>query len=153
MNLQNAAASSCCIAVNKPLPWKERSTSSRTDISVSKINKATVKIGRQLSQPRRRGMKYRLDNLQNCRPHRVRLMSSQAMSANPTTVKAKVRTSHIKLVNHSVDQSISTDILLRSRTRPDPGSDHRGLMVHAFGFIPKCPSFWWAISSGMSHCA
>ena len=30
MDFQNAAASSSCIAVSNPFPWKERMTSSRT---------------------------------------------------------------------------------------------------------------------------
>ncbi len=52
MDLQNAAALSSCNAVNRSLPWKDRMTSSRTDTTVSSSSKATVKIGRQLSQVR-----------------------------------------------------------------------------------------------------
>ena len=72
MYFQNAGASSRCIAVSNPFPWYERTTSSRTEATVSINSNATVKIGRHASQPRCRGMKYIPDSRQNCRPQRVR---------------------------------------------------------------------------------
>src|SRR4029453_12212102 len=104
MYFQNSAASSRCIAVSKPFPWYERTTSSRTEETVSSNSNATVKIGRQSSQPRRRGMKYIPDSRQNCRPQRVRRIRNQPTSAKPTTTRTHTPKTHSRLCNHSVDQ-------------------------------------------------
>ena len=79
---QNVGWSCSCNAVIRALPLKERMTSIRTEITVKSSSNATVRIGRQLSQSRRYGMKYMPDSRQNCRPHLVRVASSQ-----PTTTK------------------------------------------------------------------
>src|SRR6476646_8346074 len=76
-------------------------------MTVRSSNSATVKIGRQASQPRVRGMKYMPDSRQNCLAQRARLSSNHAISTNPTTTKTKTFAIHNRLVSHSVDQLIS----------------------------------------------
>src|SRR6478735_9338778 len=76
-------------------------------MTVSSSNSATVKIGRQASQPRVRGMKYMPDSRQNCLAQRARLSSNHAISTKPTTTRAHTPRTHNRLCNHSVDQLIS----------------------------------------------
>ena len=51
-------------------------------------------------------MKYALDSRQNCRPQRVRRISTQATRVNPTTLKANTLATHSRLASHSFDQSV-----------------------------------------------
>src|SRR4029453_13750142 len=104
MYFQNAAASSRCIAVSNPFPWYERTTSRRTEATVSIKSKETVKIGRPASQPRRRGMKYIPDSRQNCRPQRVRRIRNQPTNTKPMRTRTHTPKTHNRLFNHSVDQ-------------------------------------------------
>src|SRR6476619_3414397 len=76
-------------------------------MTVSSSNSATVKMGRQASQPLVRGMKYMPDSRQNCLAQRARLSSNHAITTKPMTTKTKTFAIHNRLVSHSVDQLIS----------------------------------------------
>ena len=102
MAVQNVGWSCSCSAVKRSLLLNDRMTSSRTEITVRNSSSATVRIGRQLSQSRRYGMKYMPDSRQNCRPHLVRVASSQPTTTKITMVESEdLPPTHSRLVSHS----------------------------------------------------